>query len=305
MRVTDFAQQNFIFAQIQALQSRAAEQNIAITSGKVTQRYSGISSESRRLVSIEATHVRITRFVSNNELVDQRLQTMESSVSQLVDIASSFRTELVGALNSNNATVSGIDTKAADLLQQAAGILNIDFDGRYLFAGSKTNTTPVDLTATGFVVPPSTYPSSADTNYYLGDNTTLAAQAGPDLSLSYGIRADESAFEKLIRSLNLVSTAVVAPNPDTARLNEGLRLAEEAVTELAQVVSRIGVTRSAIDTANKGHQETLLYAEESIGEIANTDLAKAITILTGDRASLEASFATLAQMRSISLINFL
>ncbi len=305
MRVTNFAQQNFMFAQIQSLQGRTAEQNIAITSGKSAQRYSGIAAESKRLVSIEATHVRITRYSDNNKLVDQRLQTMESSVSQLVDLASSFRTELVGALNSNNATVSGIDTKAGNLLEQVAGILNIEFDGRYLFSGSKTNTKPVDLNATGFVVPPSTYPSSADTNYYQGDGNTLATQAGPDLSLSYGLRANEQAFEKLVRSLNLVSTAVVAPNPDTARLNEGLRLAEEAVTELTQTVSRIGVSRSAIDTANKGHEETLLYAEQTIGEIANTDLAKAITILSGDRASLEASFAALAQMRSISLINFL
>jgi len=305
MRVTNFAQQNFIFAQVQAIQSRNADQNIAITSGKTAQRYSGIASDSGRLVSIEATHVRITRYIENNQLIDQRLQTMESSVSQLVDIASSFRTLLVGSLNANNATVSGIDVEAANLMQQVAGILNTDFDGRYLFAGSKTNTRPVDLNAAGFVVPPAVYPSAVETDYYVGDGNTLATQAGPDLSLSYGIRANESAFEKLIRSLHLVSTAIVAPVPDAARLNEGLRLAEEAVSELAQVVSRIGVARSAIDTANKGHEETLLYAEQTIGEIGNTDLAKAMTILTGDRAALEASFATLAQMRTISLLNFL
>lgn len=305
MRVTNFAQQNFIFSQIQANQVRTADQNIAITSGKTAQRYSGIASESKRLVSIEATHVRITRFTENNMLIDQRLQTMESSVSQLVDIASSLRTMLVGSLNANNATVSGIDVEATNLMQQVAGILNTDFDGRYLFAGSKTNTQPVDLTDGGFVVPPAAYPSSADTNYYQGDANTLATQAGPDLNLSYGLRADEAAFEKLIRSLHLVSTAIVSPVPDAARLNEGLRLAEEAVTELAQMVSRIGVARSAIDTANKGHQETLLYAEQAIGGIGNTDLTKAITILSGDRASLEASFATLAQMRTITLLNFL
>ena len=305
MRVTNFAQQNFIFAQVQAIQSRNVDQNIAITSGKTAQRYSGIASDSKRLVSIEATHVRITRFIQNNQLIDQRLQTMESSVSQLIDIATSFRTQLVGSLNANNATVSGVNVEATNLMQQVAGILNTDFDGRYLFAGSKTNIKPVDLAAGGFVVPPSTYPSTADTNYYLGDDNTLAAQAGPDLNLSYGVRANESAFEKLIRSLHLVSTAIVSPTPDAARLNDGLRLVEEAITELTQVVSGIGITRSAIDTANKGHEETLLYAEQTIGEIGDTDLAKAITILTGDRAALEASFATLAQMRTISLLNFL
>ncbi|MHA1538480.1 MAG: flagellin N-terminal helical domain-containing protein [Alphaproteobacteria bacterium] len=305
MRVTDFAQQNFIFAQIQATQGRTAEQNIAITTGRTAQRYSGIANDAKRLVSIEATHVRISRYSENNQIIDTRLQTTETAVGQLVDLASSFRTQLVGALNNNNASVSGIDIEASNLLQQVAGILNTDFDGRYLFAGSKTNTQPVDLAAAGFGAPPSTYPSSANTSYYLGNDDVLAAQAGPDLSLDYGIRANEAAFEKFLRSLKLVSSAIVSPVADQARLNEGLRLAEEAVSELALVVSRIGVTRSAIETANKGHSDTLLYAEQTIGDIANTDLAKAITILSGDRASLEASFATLAQMRTISLINFL
>ena len=305
MRVTTLAQQTFTLAQIQSLQSRIADQNIAITSGKTAQRYSGIAEEAKRLVSLEATHVQLTGFVTNNNLVDQSLQSMESSMSQLVDIANDFRTALIESLNSNNAASSGIDIEAQNLLQQVASMLNTEFDGRYLFAGSKTDTAPVDLNDPGFLPPPAVYPGTADTSYYQGDQETLSARASADLTISYGVRADEAAVEKLVRAIHLTATATVSPVPDTARLNESLRLMAEVIDELPLVVSRIGVARASLEIANAGHDETLLYAEQTIGELANTNLTEAITFLSADRSTLEASFATLAQMSSISLLRFL
>jgi flagellar hook-associated protein 3 FlgL len=305
MRVTTLAQQQFTLDQIKTLQARIADKNIAITSGRTARQYSGIAEESKRLVNLEATHVELTRFVQNNELISQRLQAMESNTSQLVDIASDIRTELVAAINSGNAPLSGIDTLANNFLAQVASILNIEFDGRFLFAGSMTNTRPVDLTDPGFPAPPPGYPSVADFDYYQGDQTVLSVRADVDLTVNYGVTARDPAIEKLIRTLHLTATAVVGPNPDIARLNEALRLAEEAVKEVPQVVSRIGVARASLETASATHSETLLYTEQTISDIANTDLTEAITLLTADQTSLEASFATLAQMRTISLINFL
>lgn len=305
MRVTALAQQQFSLDQIKKLQARMAEKNIEITSGVKSQRYSGISEDSKRLVNLEATHLSLTRFVENNTIVDQRLQAMETNTSQLGEIASSIRTELVSALNAGNAPVSGIDVLAQNLLDQVSSILNVSYDGRFLFSGSMTNTAPVDLNDPMFVVPPSVYPSTADLNYYQGDQQILSVRADVDLTVNYGVTASDPAIEKLIRTLHLVSTAIVSPVPDTARLQEALSLAEEAANEIPLVVSQIGAARKTLETANAVHAETLLYTEQTIGDLQTTDLAEAITLLTADQSSLEASFATLAQMRSISLLNFL
>ena len=82
-------------------------------------------------------------------------------------------------------------------------------------------------------------------------------------------------------------------------------MVEEAVKELPDVVSRIGAARASLETASATHAETLLYTEQGIGEIANTDLAGAITLLSADQTTLEASFAALAQIGRVSLLNFL
>ena len=100
----------------------------------------------------------------------------------MVDIAANIRTQLVSAINEGNAPASGIDTLAQNMLNQVSSILNVDLDGRHLFAGSKTNTRPVDLNDAAFLVPPATYPSTADTTYYQGDAELLSVRADVDLN---------------------------------------------------------------------------------------------------------------------------
>ena len=305
MRVSTFAQNNFFLQEMQTLQARIAERSIEVTTGKKSQRYDGIHNEAKQLVTVEATHLRISQFIENNTLIDQRLQEMETATGGLIDIASNMRTRLLQGINLDNANQMGLDNEAQALLDQVAALLNTEFNGRFLFAGSMTNTRPVDFTDPGFVAPPSVYPSSPNTTYYQGDTDILQLRVDPDNQIDYGITADNPAIEKLIRGLHLTSTAIISPVPDDVRLNEAVRVLEEALEDLPVLLSSIGVTRSTIETANKGHDDALLYAERSIDELGNADLTKAITLLTADQTTLEASFAALAQLSSVSLLNFL
>ena len=305
MRVATFAQQNFFLQEMQTLQARISDRNIEVTSNKKAQRFSGIHVDAKQLISIESTHARLNQFVSNNQTVDQRLQEMETAAGSLVDIAAEMRTSLLQAINLDNANQMGLDTQAQALLEQVASLLNTEFNGRFLFSGTKTDTRPVDFSDPGFVPPPSTYPSTANTTYYQGDQQILKVRVDPDNEIDYGIKADDPAIEKLIRGLHLTSTAIISPVPDDTRLNEAVRVLQEALEELPVLLSGIGVTRGTIETANKQHDEAILYAEQSINDLGNTDWTEAITLLSADQTTLEASFAALAQMSQVSLLNFL
>lgn len=305
MRVATFAQQNFFLQEMQTLQSRISDRNIEVTSNKRAQRFSGIHVDAKQLISIEATHARLNQFVANNRTVDQRLQEMETATGSLVDIAAEMRTSLLQAINLDNANQMGLDTQAQALLDQVASLLNTEFNGRFLYSGTKTDTRPINFNDPGFVPPPSTYPSTANTTYYQGDQQVLKIRVDPDNEIDYGIKADDPAIEKLIRGLHLTSTAIISPVPDDTRLNEAVRVLEEALEELPVLLSGIGVTRATIETANKQHDEAILYAEQSINDLGNTDLTEAITLLSADQTTLEASFAALAQMSRVSLLNFL
>jgi flagellar hook-associated protein 3 FlgL len=302
-RVATAAQHDLMMTNIRALQSRVADTMIQASSGKVAQHYAGVAPDSKRLVGLEATDASLKQYVANNTLIDQRLQTMESNTSQLTDIATQLKSLLVQATSSGNAQNMGLDVKAQTLLDQVGSLLNVQVDGRYLFAGSATNTAPVDLSA--LAAPPSTYPSTADTTYYQGDNVTLSAKAGPNLDISYGVRADEPGYEELIRSLKLVSTAVLSPNPDITRLNEALSVVNSAIQDIPDITAKIGAARAGLTTANAAHSEAQQYVEQNITGISNVDVTDAITRLSADQTNLQASYATIAQLNNVSLLNYL
>ena len=80
-RVANFAQHQRNLSHILDAQRRLNEGQLSISSGKRSEHYAGVSRDARRIVNVEAGHVRTTQFISNNKLIDQRLQTMETNVS--------------------------------------------------------------------------------------------------------------------------------------------------------------------------------------------------------------------------------
>ncbi|MGE5146843.1 MAG: flagellin [Candidatus Eiseniibacteriota bacterium] len=302
-RVATAAQHDLMMSNIRALQDRVAQTMIQASSGKVSQQYSGVAPDSKRLVGLEATDASLKSYVASNTLIDQRLQQMETNTGQIMDIATQLKSLLVQATSQGNAPNMGLDSQAQTLLDQVGSLLNVQVDGRYLFSGSATNTAPVDLSA--LVAPPSTYPSTADTTYYKGDNVTLSTKAGPNLDVTYGVRADEGGYEELIRSLNLVKTAVLSPNPDTARLNEALSVVNQAIQDIPNITAKIGAARAGLTNANAAHNEAQLYVEQNITDISDVDVTDAITRLSADQTNLQASYATIAQLSNVSLLNYL
>lgn len=299
-RVADLAFQQFTNASMAQLQQRMAKTNIQITTGKNAQMFKDIAGDTQRLLSLETQHARTSQYLKNAEMVNGRLDVMETNASQLMDIASSFRSKLSQAVSNENGGTTNIDDEARAMLDQVASLLNATHNGRYLFSGARTDTAPVDLTDPDFTVP--TVPSAADTDYYQGDDTTLSVQADVSNSIDYGVTADDPAIEKLIRSLHLAATGT---SDDFPRLEEALSVVGEAIEEIPSVVTRIGNAQQSLDSAIKAHDDALLYTEEAIGKIENVDLTKAITQVSQDQSTLEASFAVLAQVSRVSLMDFL
>lgn len=300
--VSTLAQQDFTMSRLQTLQARIATANYQVTSGIKAQRYSGIAQDAQRLVSLEASYTQTERFVDNNKAVDRRLQTMETNVGSLLDIATSFRATLVQATSGGNASDMALVETAQSLLAQVGSLLNVRDEGRYLFAGSRTDTAPVDFNDPDFGIPPNTYPSAADTGYYQGNDQTLTVHADANLEIDYGLQADDPAFEKLIRALQLTATN---PGFIPERLTEAARLVGQAVEELPDVQARIGFSRGALEASNKKHDETLLYIEGTIQDVKYVDIPETLTRLQSDSLALQASYSAIAQLRNISLINFL
>ena len=68
-RVANFAQHQRNLAHILDAQRRLNAGQLQISSGKKAQNYSGVARDVRRIVNVEAGHIRTTQFISNNKLI--------------------------------------------------------------------------------------------------------------------------------------------------------------------------------------------------------------------------------------------
>ena len=300
-RVTDLAQFNTALFYLSQTQQRITNEQSQVSSGIKSLNYAGIALDSNRLVTLQTTHARVDQYVADNNLVSNRLQTMEGSVSQMFDVATNLKTLLVNALNDNNASALALSQQADTQLQQVASLLNVKLGGRYLFAGSRTDTQPVDLTQ----LPASyTIPTAAgdSLSYYQGDDFIFSAQADDALTVSYGVTADQGGFEKLIRALDIVKKS---PPSDRAALQHALDVVDQALKEIPDIRTKIGSAQSLLDQINKRHSDLQLYTEKSIGDIQNIDAAEVMTKLQSDSTSLQASYMAINTLSQLNLLNYL
>lgn len=304
-RIATFSQSQAMLSHVMGLQRQVAEGQAKISSGYNGQNFSEIAEESRRLVTLEAAHTTTERYIKNNDAADGRLQMMETSVSTVQSVLSQFRANLLQALSSNSADGVQLSNAASVSLRQIESTLNVHTDGRYLLGGAVTDRPPVDIDDPAFAPPGTTYPGTADTSYYHGDDAILTVRADDGLDLRYGITAADPAIEKAVRALHLAATASSGGALDTARAQEALRLAGEAVTELPDLIGKIGSTRATLASINASHTDVQLYTEQNINDIEVADMTKLMTRMAELSSTLEASFAVLARIRQLSLADYL
>jgi len=319
IRIGTYAHQQLTLAHALNSQRQMLDLQIQVSSGKISRDYAGIASDAQRLVSLETAHLRAGQYVENNSLVARRLETMETSISQVYDTASRFRTLLVNALNTDNAVDLSIANEAGNFKKEVANLLNVEVEGRYLFAGSRTDVKPVDLngwTPPAMPLTPPLTPYASE--YYQGDAVILAAEADTALSVDYGMTASENAFEYVLRAMHYVELTGSAPDRATletalALLNTALGTespnaalgADPIARDLADLRTAIGTSRRSLDSATQRLGEFILYTEQNIGDIENVDVAEAITQLTAQQTQLEAAFMTISRLSQLSLLQFL
>jgi len=234
-RVGTLAQHEFTLARLQTLQARMTETNIQVSSGQKARRYTGIASEAKQLVTLEATLVQTRRFIDNNATVERRLASMENQVSTMFDIASDFRTTLIQGLSGDNADELDLPSKAQFLMNQVAGLLNVSEDGRYLFSGSRTDTAPVDLNDPLFTAPPAVYPSSAFKQQNAGSGAQSLASQGMTISYDSAVATPGDAYR-----LDYVRNSVTDEDLTLTNLTTGASVSVDIAAVLNAQVSTNG-----------------------------------------------------------------
>ena len=317
-RVSTLAQQQLITSNALRTQRNVNDLQVQIASGKKTQSFSGIADDAGRLVNLKSELSQAEQFIQNITITEKRLDLMAFALDQIEDVARKARTDFAAALNGSAADDIQLSLLAQASLDQVVEVLNTKDDSRFLFAGGAVETKPVNLSNANYTAPapgsPPTFVQTVETGYYQGDAVLQSTRADDGFNVAYGMNADESAFEKLIRTLDNVSN-VTFTDPITAQEKTFL---SEAMVELTELIDNngvdktlsdlradIGLDRVVLDNIRDKHNDFLQFSQDSIAEIENIDPAEVITSLNFEQIQLEASFTTIARIQTLSLSNFL
>jgi flagellin-like hook-associated protein FlgL len=153
-RVGTYSQRSYLLNQLMNVQKRLNDTQTQVNTEKKSQNYEGIYSDSFRLVSMENEASRLDQFQQTNTIAMSRLETMMTSVDAVDQSVRDFRsmvlffsqTDMSSPLSADDLSkINDIQEQAFQALKDMEYYLNTSHDGRYLFAGGKTDTIPVSF----------------------------------------------------------------------------------------------------------------------------------------------------------------
>jgi flagellar hook-associated protein 3 FlgL len=300
MRVATFAISEQMIAAALRTQSTMANQEIQQASGEISSDFGGYGSSSQQILNLQVSVTRSQSYIDAATQTDNKIQMMYSTVSSVADLITKFRSLLTSATNAASTDSTSVTQSAQQMMSQMASLLNTQYDGGYLFGGSRTDQAPVDTSSSTY--PAATSPSSANTSYYKGDDQMASVRVSDSQTVSYGIGADNPAFEQALRAMNLVANNSPL---STTTLNEALNLATSAVDAVGVVQSKVSNASSAIESASSFQTNYQSFAKTLGSDLTSVDVAAVTAQLSAYQAQLTASYAAISKVQSLDLASYL
>ncbi|MEM1103282.1 MAG: flagellin [Pseudomonadota bacterium] len=305
-RVPDYASQQSLLLDFMRTQRQSFETQQQISSGKVSDDYKGIGPDVSVLVSAKAAETQADNYVQVGGQVTQKLEIQNLQLEAIAQQAVDLRQAASEAV-ANNSGVALME-QLEGFTRAAINALNTEVNGVRIFAGSRTDTPPVnistldDLEAAGAVA-----------DVFDNDDLRPATRLGDNEVIEYGFLAEEIGTE-LFESLKRIADYNAGPNgPFSAELTgaqatflQGELNALSDLTDNVNVaVARNGVhfnsVEQAVDIATKQRDLMTLV----VADIEDVDLAEAATRLNQDQVAMEATARVLADATNLSLLNFI
>ena len=305
-RVGTFGLSQALLSQYQSIQSRMAQTQQQISSGKIGTQYADVKDQSGVLAAAKSKAGTIASYTATVKTVVNRLDLYDTQLQGLSDLTAQLRDAIGDALSTGSGT--GFMEKVKALYDEAVNTLNTQVDGKYIYGGSRTDVPPVNAKTLDDLV---AAPTVAD----VFDNTTLKQNDRLDDNemVQTGLDASELATNlfqmfKDIGTVDSGGTGPFAKTLDQAQFsflstqNAAVPAIQDGINVVAaQNAARYKQATNALDR----HQSMADYFTKFISDIEDADLPTAIAKLNADQVAASASGRMIASLNQISLLNFL
>lgn len=225
----------------------------------------------------------------------------EASLGHITETLQRARELLVQGGNDSNGQVAreGIAAEIEALTEAVKQEANATYDGRFIFAGTETETRPYALGAN---------------DEYAGDEGSIKRTIGTGVELPINVNIKELLGEgnaagdnKLLDVLRDIATDLRGGSQENAENLRGTDLSRLSANldELTRVRAVVGATTNRLSTAGTRLEQLEEASLAQLSQVRDTDMPQAIVEYTTQQTAFETALRAAAKIVQPSLLDFL
>lgn len=287
MRVTNRSIYEAVKYNLGKISEELSKSNRIVSTGKRITNLSDDPVGLTQVLNIKSSLSNMDQLGRNITLGKTWLSASESALGHVQDLISEAKSL---AIQMSNATigqaerVSGAAT-IQQMLEEIVSLANTETSGRYIFAGSKTDTTPFDQGGT-----------------YNGDNNAFTIKIGKDATIQAGSDG-EAVFEDVFTTFSDMKTAL--ESNDIGGIQAAMSNLDNDFEHITAKISEIGSRMIRMEIKENIFQDLKITNTDRLSKIEDADIIEAIIDLKTTELAYQVAMASSAKVMELNLFDYL
>ncbi len=300
MRVSNQSTYDAIKYQLTRTAADLVKANEIVSSGKRINKLSDDPIGMVQVLSLRESLANMEQLGRNISTGRNWLDGGETALGSVKELISDMKTL---SIQMANGTAGADERNAAaaqveGTLEQIVSLANTQVNGQYIFAGTKTDTKPFELTtdAGGNQIVP-----------YSGNHTPFSIKIGKNNNIEVG-QDGESVFGDgstwgVFKTLIDLKTSLETDS--VAGIEQAMTDLDDDLNHMISKVSEIGTKGVRLDVKEKILEELKLSYTERKSDLEDADILAAISDVNSKETAYQAALASSAKVMKMSLIDYL
>lgn len=294
--------------------------------------YGGLGTDAINLQYLNKQEPMLQSYLNNISNVSNSMTLMNNALTSISKVGNDLVSAIQTQIKNGSDTIASIQQIAQQGLKMVEDMINTQYNGKYLFAGSASDSPPFVDDSTlnsNFVTQINNWLASGDTaalnatidgftptNLGLSAGLSTAgastARIGDNLSVDYTMKASDTGFQNLIRGLTLIANLPYPGNSDVATsanftdvMTHALSTVQNAMQDINTSTQTLAGKFNLLKSVQTDHQNDLQLVQTQIAQITNADPTEALVKIQTLQTQLTASYQVTNIVSQLSLVNFL
>ena len=308
-----------------------------ISTGKKSLTYAGLEGNVQEVQRLRADITLMDNYQKSIDTASVKTSVMNTNLTEINNLAENLRSAVSSiSQESSEPNYAYVQELAAQSLTFLNQLMNVEVNGRHLFAGSGTTTRPLEnmprlennvrnqisdwldgtITNQEFLDNINGL-SGQDLGYALDleSATRVEARIDDNFDVNYTVLADEQGFQDLLRvTATLANMEFPDPNDPFVSaskqdfytvLQDLENTLDSSIEDLSTTQSRLTIAITNMEEASARHAADKNALQILVDNIENVDPAEAIALLRQTETQLNASYQAISTLADLSLVNFI